>query len=373
MQRFADDALGRQGRPVVLGSFSMVMATGIVAAALRRDRLTPASDVVLAVAAAGLVVLVVMAGWRVARQPAAVRAELVRPGLAFSAFTLPAACGVVGMGLATSGLPAAGAVLAAAGAAAWLAMTALIPGRMAVLRRARPVLADVNGTWYLWAVATQSLAIMAVVLLAAGALAAGSAAAAAMAAWLAGLAIYALTTVVVVVRLLRAGVGPPGARTGYWIAMGAASISVLAAAHILSIRGVPAVATARLPITATAIALWLLASCLIVVLVTATVTLELRSRRRPRYDPSAWMLVFPLGMYATASQQLGAAASLYPVRLAGEIFTWPAAAAWFAVLTARAAAPLAKAGGRARAAARQREPSAPGGPGQGRWGRSPPA
>jgi len=338
--------------PAVLGSFSMVMATGIVAAALRQEGLTPAADVMLAVAAAGLVVLAVAAGWRAARQPATLRAELACPRRAFAAFTLPAACGVVGMGLATSGLPAAGEVLAAAGAAAWLAMTALIPARMAVSRRARPVLADVNGTWYLWAVATQSLAIMAVVLLAAGALTAGPAAVAALATWLAGLAIYVLTTALVVARLRRSGVGPPGARTGYWIAMGAASISVLAAAHILSIRGVPAVAAARSPVTAAAVALWLLATCLTVVLAAATAAVWLRSRRRPKYDPSAWMLVFPLGMYATASQLLGATASLHPVRLAGEILTWPAATAWLTVLAAMAAVPLTKADGRARAAAR---------------------
>jgi tellurite resistance protein TehA-like permease len=331
--RFADDRDGHAG-PFVLGSFSKVMATGIVAAALRRDGLTLAADVVLAVAAAGLVVLAVAASWRVATHPAAYRAELIRPSRAFAAFTLPAACAVVGMGLATSGLPVAGAVLAVAGAAAWLAMTALIPARMAVSRRARPVLTDVNGTWYLLTVATQSLAIMAAVLLGEGALAVGSAAAAALTAWLAGLAIYVLTTALVVIRLQRAGAGPPGTRTSYWIAMGAASISVLAAAHILSIRGVPAIADARDPITAVAIALWLLATSLTVVLAAATATVWLRSRRRPRYDPSAWMLVFPVGMYATASQQLGTTASLYPVRLVGEIFTWPAAVAWLAVLAA---------------------------------------
>lgn len=372
MQRLADQSLDNQADPVVLGSFSAVMATGIVAAALRRDGLTPAADIVLAAAAAGLVVLAVAAGWRVARHPAALRAELASPRRAFAAFTSPAACGVVGMGLATSGLPTAGAVLAATGAAAWLALTALIPARMAISRRARPVLTDVNGTWYLWAVATQSLAIMALVLLAAGALAAGPAVAAALAAWLAGLAIYVLTTVLVVVRLRSAGIGPPGARAGYWIAMGAASISALAAAHILSARGVPVVASARPQITAAAIALWLLATCLTLALAAATATVWLHSHQRPKYDPSAWTMVFPLGMYATASQQLGAAASLYPVRLVGEIFTWPAAAAWLAVLAARAAEPIIKPGRRARAAARQHAPSAPPKPGQGRRGPSPP-
>jgi tellurite resistance protein TehA-like permease len=372
VQRLADCALDRQAGPVVLGSFSMVMATGIVAAAIRRDGLTPAGDVALAVAAAELLILAIAAGWHVARRPAALRAELASPGRAFAAFTSSAACGVVGMGLATAGLPTAGAVLAAAGAAAWLALTALIPVRMAVSRQGRPVLADVNGTWYLWAVATQSLAIMTLVLLVAGALAAGPATAVALVAWLAGLAIYVLTTALVVVRLRRAGIGPPGARTGYWIAMGAASISALAAAHILSIRGVPAVAAAHLPITAAAIALWLLATCLTVVLAAATAAVWLRSRPRPKYDPSAWMLVFPLGMYSTAGQQLGAAASLYPVRLVGQISAWPAAAAWLTVLAAMVAAPL-NAGGRARAAAKLREPSAWPKPRRGHRGPSPPA
>jgi tellurite resistance protein TehA-like permease len=67
----------------------------------------------------------------------------------------------------------------------------------------------------------------------------------------------------------------------------------------------------------------LLATCLIPVLAVAIAAVWLHSRPRPRYDPSAWIVVFPLGTYATASQQLGGAAGLYPVRLAGEGFTWP--------------------------------------------------
>jgi tellurite resistance protein TehA-like permease len=339
MRRLAGAAAAAASR-VGPGSFSMVMATGIVAAALRQDGLRPAGGVVLAIAAAGFVVLAAAAGWRAATRPSAVRADLTCPGRAFTAFTFPAACGVLGLGLATAGLQAAAAVLAAAGAAAWLALTALIPARMAAVPRARPRIGDVNGTWYLSAVATQSLAVMAAFLHGGGVLAAGAAAAVGLAAWLAGTAGYLLITAAVAARLRKAGIGPPGLRAGYWVAMGAASIGVLAAAHILGIGRAPAIAVARPWITATAVALWVLATCLIPVLAAVTAAVWLRSRPRPRYIPSAWMVVFPLGMYATASQQLGAVAGLRVVRLVGESFTWPAAAAWLLVLAAMVMAPV---------------------------------
>jgi tellurite resistance protein TehA-like permease len=338
MRRLAGPA-ARAARHVAPGSFSMVMATGIVAAALRQDGQPLAGGVVLAIAAAGFVVLAAATGWRAATLPAAVRADLAYPGRAFAAFTFPAACGVLGLGLATVGLQVAAAVLAAAGAAAWLALTALIPARMVASPRARPVIGDVNGTWYLWAVATQSLAVMAAFLHGGGVLAAGAAAAVGLAAWLAGTVIYLLITAAVVARLRDAGIGPPGVRAGYWVAMGAASISVLGAVHILGISGAPSIAGARPWITATAVALWVLATCLIPVLAAATAAVWLRSRRRPRYIPSAWMVVFPLGMYATASQQLGAADGLQVVRLVGQGFTWPAAAVWLLVLATMVVAP----------------------------------
>jgi tellurite resistance protein TehA-like permease len=351
-------ALAGAARQTVPGSFSMVMATGIVAAALRQDGVPLAADGVLAVAAAAFAVLVAASGWRYAALPRAVRADLTSPSRAFAAFTFPAGCGVLGVGLATAGLPIAGTVLAAAGAATWLALTALIPARMATSRRVRPVTADINGTWYLWAVATQSLPIMAAFVHAGGMLAAAPAAGVALPAWLAGLVIYLLITGLVAVRLARAGVGPPGTRAAYWVGMGAASISVLAAVRILRIIGAPAVAAGRPRITVAAVVLWVVATCLIPVLAAATAAVWLRSRARPRYRPSAWMVVFPLGMYSTASQQLGVTADHPLIRLVGEGFTWPAAAAWLAVMATLAAAPFTGTGGRPSAAAGQHEPAA---------------
>jgi tellurite resistance protein TehA-like permease len=359
MRAVTGGALARAVRGAAPGSFSMVMATGIVSAALRLAGQPVPADVVLAMAAAEFVVLAVMTGWRAAALPAVMRADLTCPGRAFAAFAFTAACGVLGAGLANAGLVIVAAGLAAAGAAAWLALTAAVPLRMAVSREARPAIGDISGTWYLWAVATQSLAVMAAFLHAGGLLPARSAAAAGLAAWLAGLVIYLATTALVAGRLRRAGIGPPGARAPYWIAMGGASISVLAAAQLLRVSAAPAVAVARPWITAAAVALWVLATCLILVLAAATAALWLRSTHCPRYQESAWMVVFPLGMYATASMQLGTAAGLPLVRHTGEVFTWPAAAAWALVLAATAGPALGGTGGRARAAAGQRGPSAP--------------
>lgn len=57
---------------------------------------------------------------------------------------------------------------AGAALAAWLGFTCVIPARLAGWPRARPAITQVNGTWYLWAVGTQSLAIAAAFLSADG-------------------------------------------------------------------------------------------------------------------------------------------------------------------------------------------------------------
>ena len=51
------------------------------------------------------------------------------------------------------------------------------------------------------------------------------------------------------------------------------------------------------------------------------------------------MIVFPAGMYATASMRLGAAAGLPLIRQTGTAAVWVAAAAWAVVLGGMVASP----------------------------------
>jgi tellurite resistance protein TehA-like permease len=310
------------------GSFAVVMATGIVSAALRLADGPRLSAALLAIAAACFTVLVAASAVRAAAFPADLRADLASPRSAFTGFAFVAACGVLGDRLAGDGHDTAAAALAAAALAAWLALTCLVPGRMAVHHRTPPAVTDIGGNWYLWAVGTQSLAIAVTFLRAGGIIGARPAVVAAIAAWLAGVTAYLLVTGLVAARLLLAGLAPGSPTAPYWVAMGGASITVLAAALILHDAGSPAVRAARPALTAAAVGFWILASSLIPLLLGRVAWRHLLRREPPRYRTDLWMIVFPAGMYATASLQLGTAARLPLIHAVGTAAAWAAASVW---------------------------------------------
>jgi len=311
-----------------LGGFAVIMATGIVSSALRGAGRPHLSAAALAIAAAGFVVLASASALRAAAFPADLRRDLGCPASAFTNFAFVAACGVLGNRLASDGHAAAAAVLAAAALGGWLALTCLVPGRMAVHYRDPPAVTDISGNWYLWAVGTQSLAIAATFLAAGGIIRAQLATLAAITAWSAGVMVYLLITVLVTVRLLLAGLGPQDPTAPYWVTMGGASITVLVAAQILHGPGLTALGAARPVLTAAAVIFWAVASSLIPLLIARGVWRHLARHEPPRYRADLWMIVFPAGMYATASMELGTAARLPLVHGVGAVAAWPAAAAW---------------------------------------------
>jgi tellurite resistance protein TehA-like permease len=340
----------RAMRSVSPDSFTLVMATGIVSAAVRQDGFPMPADVMLGIAAAAFVAIAGASCVRAALAPAAMRADLTTPNRAFGSFALVAACAVLGSGLSQAGRRGAAEALAWTGLAAWLALTCVVPARLALRRKAKPRIDEVNGTWYLWAVATQSLSISASFLRDDREVPAGAAQPVAVALWLVGIVLYLAISFLVALRLHAAGLGPAGLRAPYWVAMGAASISVLAADQILRGPGAagagpgaaggpgvagggPGVAGAdagagHAVVAATAVTLWLLATGLIPVLAAVTAALGARWPPRLRYAPGAWTIVFPLGMYAVASTQLGLVAGLPLAREIGRGEAWCALAAW---------------------------------------------
>jgi tellurite resistance protein TehA-like permease len=327
--------LARAARRAGPGCFPVVMATGIVSAALRQAGQPSLSAALLVIAVAVFVILLAASVVCAVAFPASLRADLGRPDRAFTWFALAAACGVLGDRLASGGYRLPAAATAAAALAAWLGVTCVVPARLAV-RRPPPRLADVNGTWYLWAVGTQSLAISAVFLGELGILPAGPAALAAITAWSAGILLYLVITVLVAGRLLLVGVGPQDATNPYWVAMGAASIAVVAATGILRIPDAPA----RAAITGLALALWSIATAAIPPLATATAVRYLRRPIRPRYRSDMWTVVFPLGMYAMAGLQLGPAARLPLAGHVGAVAVPCATAAWVLTFIGLVTSPL---------------------------------
>jgi tellurite resistance protein TehA-like permease len=310
------------------GSFAVVMATGIVSAALRAAGEARVSAALLAIAAACFTVLVAASALRAAAFPAELRADLASPRSAFTGFAFVAACGVLGDRLAGDGHDGAAAALATAALAAWLTLTCVVPGRIAIRYRTPPAVTDIGGNWYLWAVGTQSLAIAATFLGTGGFLSPQAAALAAITAWLAGVAAYLLISALVVARLLLAGLAARSPTAPYWVAMGGSSITVLAAALILQDAGSPAVHAVQPALTAAAVCFWILASSLIPVLLGRVAWRHLLRREPVRYRADLWMIVFPAGMYATASLQLGTAARLPLVHAVGTAAAFAAVLVW---------------------------------------------
>ena len=215
----------------------------------------------------------------------------------------------------------------------------LVPGRLAI--RATPIAwSQLNGSAYLATVGLQSLATAAAVYAASvlapapdpdPAVRAGFWLAAAVL-WGAGLAAHLLTSTLIAVRLRRAGLPAADPTAPYWVAMGAASISVLAGAELLAVPG-PA-GGGRGLITGLAVACWAMATALIVPLAARSGWRHLRHRIPLRYRADLWMVVFPAGVYAAASLRLGQQAGIGFVHSIGWLAAWPALAAWALVTMA---------------------------------------
>ncbi|HEX6856870.1 MAG TPA: tellurite resistance/C4-dicarboxylate transporter family protein [Streptosporangiaceae bacterium] len=321
------------------GYFAAVMATGIVSIALRLAGYRAVSAVLLTAAAVGFAALAAASAVRLAVFPGVVRDDLRDPAVAFAGFAFVAAADVTGAGLGLNGHPMATLGLGVLALAGWLALAWMVPGRLA--SRAVPITwSQLNGSAYLATVGLQSLAIAAAVYAAAvldpapdpdPALRAGFWLAAAVL-WGAGLAAYLVTSTLIAARLRRAGLPAADPTAPYWVALGAASISVLAGAELLAVPS--ATGGGRGLITGLAVACWAMATVLIVPLAARSGWRHLRHRLPLRYRPDLWLVVFPAGMYAAGSLRLGQQAGIGFVHSIGWLAAWPALAAWALVTMA---------------------------------------
>src|SRR6516165_3039868 len=217
------------------GYFAFVMATGIISTGTFLLGPSWLSRVLLVVASAGLVVLSVALVIRLIRFRPSVVADVHAPERVFGFFTITAGLDVLGVRLSYAGHPVATAILAGLAAAVWLVLTYGVPASLLLARAHDSVLGGVNGTWLLWVVSTQSLAVTASTLVLARPSQSGLLAAAAVGLWSVGLVLYLLLVSLIVLRWLTVPMTPEALGPPYWILMGATAITVLAGAKILSL------------------------------------------------------------------------------------------------------------------------------------------
>lgn len=310
------------------------MAGGIVSIGLHLQGFHVVSAVLMAVSAVVYAALVVLSVWRFAAFRHDLFADMADSGRAFGFFTFTAASNVLGVRLIMEGLHSIAAVLLVVAASTWLVLGYVIPWTAVLGTAERPVLAKANGTWFIWVVASESVAIAAATLQPVYRELDRLLAAVAVFTWGVGLFLYAAAGIFVAARLLQYPLRPTDLTAPYWVSMGACSITVVAGARILEMDDAPMVTATRGLISGLAVVIWAFATWLFPPLIAAGWWRHRVHGVPLRYDSSLWSIVFPLGMYAVAGIYLGAADELPLVGAIGAAELWIAVAAWALVFAA---------------------------------------
>jgi tellurite resistance protein TehA-like permease len=309
------------------GYFALVMATGIVSIAMENHHAYELSVVLLWLTGIEYLVLLCVYGWRVVAFRAAVAADLTDPARAFGYFTFVAATDVLGTRLAVDRHEPAALVLLAVGSIAWLVLGYVVPWT-AVLNHSRPVLQHANGTWFIWVVASQSIAVLAAGLEPAVGVGRRELALLAVFSWSVGVFLYGAAGAVVAARMLVHELRPADLTPPYWVSMGATAITVVAGARIVQMADAPMVTATRGLIAGMSVVFWAFGSWLIPALVAAGVWRHVVHRIPLRYEAPLWSVVFPLGMYGVGGHYLGQADHLPIVQAVGANEGWVALGAW---------------------------------------------
>lgn len=151
--------------------------------------------------------------------------------------------------------------------------------------------------------------------------------------WAVGLMQYLLTAALVLARPVR----PEGLMTSVWIFMGAAAIGTLAGVRLIEL---PAGNT-MLPrplVIGSSVVLWAFSSWLIPLLLALGVWRHALRRIPLRYELGWWNLVFPVGMYAVTTHELGRSTATSWMTSVGRWEVWVAAVFWAVVFAAMVAA-----------------------------------
>ena len=312
-------------------SFGIVMATGIVSIAADQLGLAMLARALLAVNAvlyAGLWALTVLRGLRhTAHLVADLRHHARSPGF----FTTVAASGVLGSQCLLLGGPHAAALaLWWVTVGLWLVLTY---GIFAVLTTTtvKPTLDHgIGGAWLLAVVATQSIAVLGVLL--APGLTEGPRLAMhflALALWLWGGMLYIWIMTLIFYRYTFFTLAAEDLTPPYWINMGAMAISTLAGSLLVQAAPqAPFLQSMRPFIEGFTLLCWASGTWWIPLLIVLEVWRYAIRHVPLRYDPVYWAVVFPLGMYSVCTRELTRALQLNVIDALPPLFGLAALLAW---------------------------------------------
>lgn len=312
------------------GYFALVMATEIVSTALHLYHQTAISMGLMWIGAAAYGVLWVTYVLRAARFTEETRQDVTNPARMFGYFTMVAASNVLAVRFLFAHRPFLGLALGVTGCLLWIVLFYSLTTLLIVGRRVR--LTMVNGGWLIAIVAEESLSTWL------GAMVdhlphAGKALfLAALVFWAMGIMLYVVFIGLVMDRLFFYRVRAADLDPPYWINMGATAITVLASSRLLLLHHAgAALVTVRPFLEGLTVVLWAWGSWWIPLLLVLGWWKYGHEHEPIGYHPAQWSIVFPLGMYATATTTLSRVPGFSGLHPIGAAFVWIALLAWAAV------------------------------------------
>ena len=219
------------------GYFALVMATGIIAVGADQQELRVVAAGPLRDRRGRVRRARVLTAARLARYPRRVYDDLTHHSTGFSFLTIVAAVNVLGSGAA---------VIHQYWTFAWVAwVTSLVlwlvllypPLLGVIIGDPKPPLGEgINGTWFLLTVATESVAVLAALLLAHNAAPNQALELTALGTFTLGIVLYLIVMTMLFLRWTFSPLGPDELQPPSWIAAGAVAITVLAGSNLLAAR-----------------------------------------------------------------------------------------------------------------------------------------
>lgn len=304
------------------------MGSGIVSISLYLCGFFVASIVLLTIATVAYVVLVGLNLWRLIAHRTAMAKDFSDIRGSFGFFTFIAGTGVLGSRLALSGWWTSAVILLIIAAVTWLVLGYLIPVVAVLGKSERPIFKGANGSWFVWVVGAQSVAVLAATLEPHLAGARDILAMTAVFAWSLGVVLYVAVAVFVALRMMTYRLDPREFDPPYWVSMGALAITVVAAARIAEMASSPMVDATRGLVAGMAVLFWCFATWMIPALFGIGIWRHWVRKVPFVYEPGLWSIVFPLGMYSVAGIYLGRVNALPIVDAVGSAWLWVAVTAW---------------------------------------------
>lgn len=316
------------------GYFAMTMATGIISVAFFLHDNIVLSNSFMIMTIMSWFVMTFIYTWRLIKYPKVVFENLTNPRTTFIFFTFVAATNICGVLLHQHGYSTLAIICWFIAFSYWSVLMYFSFTVLCFAHKDREV-NIMHGGWLILIVGTQSLVLLGTKV--AGDF--GEYSAYMMVEiymlWSLGIIFYAVLVTLFCYRIFFKTMTTEDCSPLMWVIMGAAAISANAGTRLLLTDPViPMLANLHATVQLISIMLWTWATWWIPLLIIMGVWVHFYKKIPLVYNPMQWSIVFPLGMYTVATNNLALSSEFTPLLILTEGMLWIAFSAWLILVMA---------------------------------------